>query len=354
MKKRIGVATALVPLGYLLAWPTGIEPTSWEPPPPWRHEGTACATPGGLEETVVIAPELTGPEAIYVDEDGTLVTGVLDGRVVRLASDGTRVETIGTTGGRPLGIKKLPDGRYAIADADKGLLAMSADGVIEVLAAGHEGVPFKFADDLDVAADGTIYFTDASRRFGVKDWFRDVLEHGRTGRLLAWRPATRTTEVLVDGLSFANGVALAGDESWVAFTELNEYALKRYWLTTDKKGTVDVIATLPGFPDNVTWSPARNVLWVGIGSPRDAAIDRMASMPLLRQVVLRLPEALRPKPKAHSFAVAIDTAGNLVHCLQRIAPDAYAPVASVVEHDATLYFGSFRHGGIARAPAPAR
>lgn len=354
MKKKIGVVALVLPVGYLLAWPTGIDPVAWQPPPPFPLEGTPCATPGGLEHMTVMATELEGPEAIYVDDDGTLVAGVLDGRVVRVSPDGGRVDTIGNTGGRPLGIKKLADGRYVIADAHKGLLAMSRDGVVEVLAAGHDGVPFKFADDLDVGQDGTIYFTDASRRFGVKEWMRDVLEHGRTGRLLAWRPATKKTKVLVDGLSFANGVALAGDESYVAFTELNEYALKRYWLTTEKKGTVEVIAQLPGFPDNVTFSPERQVFWVGLGSPRDAAVDKMAGTPILRQIVMRLPQALRPKPKAHSFAVGVDGNGHVVQCLQRIAPDAYAPVASVLEHQGTLYFGSFRHMGIGKAPAPSR
>jgi sugar lactone lactonase YvrE len=355
VKRARALALTLValPLAYLLAWPTPIEPVSWQPPPPFPTGSTPCAVPGGLEDAVVIAPELEGPEAIYVDGDGALVTGVLDGRVLRVSPDGSRIETVGNTGGRPLGIKKLPDGRYAIADADRGLLAMAADGALESLAAGHEGVPFKFVDDLDVGSDGTVYFSDASQRFGVKDWALDILEHGRTGRILAWRPEAKATAVLVDGLSFANGVALAGDESYLAFTELNEYVLKRYWLKTEKKGTVEVIAHLPGFPDNVTYSPARDLFWVAIGSPRDPAVDRMARLPMLRHLVLRLPEALRPKPKAHTFVVGVDGSGTFRHCLQRIAPDAYAPVASAIERDGTLYFGSFRRSGIYKAPAPA-
>jgi sugar lactone lactonase YvrE len=36
------------------------------------------------------------------------------------------------------------------------------DGAIEVLATEADGVPFGFTNDVDIAPDGTIYFTDAS------------------------------------------------------------------------------------------------------------------------------------------------------------------------------------------------
>jgi sugar lactone lactonase YvrE len=328
-----------------MLWPTGVSPEVWTAPAPFVVDGTPCASVGGFEQVKVMSPAVQGPEAIFVDDDGTLVTGIADGSVVRVTRDGARVDRIGTTGGRPLGIKKMHDGRYVIADAEKGLLAMSKDGAVEVLAG-----PFKFADDVDVGKDGTIYFTDASQRFGVQDWKKDILEHGRSGRLLAYDPSSKQVRVVVDGLSFANGVALGEDDSSVVFTETNEYTLKRHWLGGDKRGTTEVLAHLPGFPDNVTRNGRR--FWVAIGSPRDPVVDALAGWPRLRNAVLNLPEIVQPKPKAHSYALAIDDEGKIVACLQRVAPDAYAPVASVIEHDGTLFMGSFRQQGIAVAPAP--
>ena len=36
------------------------------------------------------------------------------------------------------------------------------DGEITVLSTEYEGVPFLLTDDLDIASDGMIYFSDAS------------------------------------------------------------------------------------------------------------------------------------------------------------------------------------------------
>lgn len=41
------------------------------------------------------------------------------------------------------------------------------------------------------------------------------------GRLLKYDPATNATTVLLKGLRFANGVALASDESFVLVNELS-------------------------------------------------------------------------------------------------------------------------------------
>ena len=54
-------------------------------------------------------------------------------------------------------------------------------------------------------------------------------------------------------LCFANGVALAPDESFALVNETWNYRVLRYWLTGDKKDTWDVfIDNLPGFPDNIS------------------------------------------------------------------------------------------------------
>src|SRR5882757_5143821 len=98
--------------------------------------------------------------------------------------DAVDVETISTladTGGRPLGLEWLPDGKVLICDANRGLLtldpSLDADNRIATLLSEIDGRPMRFCNNADVTEDGTIYFTDSSTRFGIDEWMADLLEH---------------------------------------------------------------------------------------------------------------------------------------------------------------------------------
>ena len=65
------------------------------------------------------------------------------------------------------------------------------------LATEADGVPFAFTDDLDIASDGRIYFSDASSKFHQPDYILDLLEARPHGRLLRYDPSTGKTEVLL-------------------------------------------------------------------------------------------------------------------------------------------------------------
>ena len=80
----------------------------------------------------------------------------------------------------------MTDGSVIVADAMRGLLRLNPDGSIDVLANTFEGQPILFADDLDISADGVVWFSDASQRFGIHDFMLDLLEASRTGRLLSY------------------------------------------------------------------------------------------------------------------------------------------------------------------------
>ena len=137
-----------------------------------------------------------------------------------------------------------------------------------VLSDSYGGSRFIFCNNAAVAADGTIYFTDSSTKFGFEHWRGDLLEHRPTGRLFR-RDPDGTLTVLLDGLAFANGVALAADESFVVVAETAGYALRRVWLTGERAGPAEPFGpTLPGFPDNISTGEDGNI-WVAIASPRD-------------------------------------------------------------------------------------
>ncbi len=44
------------------------------------------------------------------------------------------------------------------------------------------------ANDLDIAPDGCIYFTDSTKRYNAYDWMLDSVENRGTGRLLVYDP----------------------------------------------------------------------------------------------------------------------------------------------------------------------
>jgi sugar lactone lactonase YvrE len=352
-RRLLIVAALAIPFsactGYLLFWPTGLDPEDWDPPDPPDWDSNHK-----LVSANILHPELEGPEAVVVDASGRIVSGLADGRIVRFEPTfGSPVETLAKTGGRPLGIAYDAGGRLLVADARRGLLAVSPTGGVEVLAAEQGGRPFRFVDDLSIAADGTVYFTDASDRFSIDEFTMEVIEHRPRGRVLAYDPSSRNTALVADKLYFANGIALGPGDEYALVTETSSYRIRKVWLHGERRGQVETLVdNLPGFPDNVRWSPDRRVFWVAIGAPRNGTVDWLAGHPFLRNAVVRLPSFLQPAPEKRSFALAFDEKGKLVQDLQGAGDAAYAPIASVIEHQRYLYLGSFSHGGVGRIAAP--
>lgn len=336
---------------YLIFWPVAIDPQAWQPPEAPEFEGVYA--PNSRLQSIARLGEGqgVGPEDVAIDAEGRIYAGMVDGRIVRLAPDGSGGEVFADTGGRPLGLAFDAAGNLIVADADKGLLSVAPDGAIAVLATGAAGVPFRFTDDVDIGADGTIYFSDASAKFGYPDSIADVFEHRGNGRLLAYDPAKKTTRVLLDGLYFANGVAVSPDQSFVLVAETSSYRIMRYWLKGGKAGTAEIfIDNLPGFPDGIS-SNGRGMFWLAIFAPRNPTADAMAPFPFLRKIVWRLPDALKPKPERYTIVLGLDGNGRVVHNLQD--PDGrYAPVTSVEQHGAVLYLGSLTEPAIGRIAAP--
>lgn len=55
--------------------------------------------------------------------------------------------------------------------------------------------------------------------FFFRDHFLILLEAESTGRLLRYDPPTKTTNVVLEGLAFPNGVQLSSDQTFLLFTE---------------------------------------------------------------------------------------------------------------------------------------
>jgi sugar lactone lactonase YvrE len=347
-----GAAATATAIAWLLLAPVPVEPVAWHAPAAPARAGVLAPNDRlrGVER--LGGPDVAKPEATAIDAAGRVHAGLIDGRVIRLDPGTGKASTLAATGGRPLGLAFDAEGRLYVCDAVKGLLRISTSGEVTTLATGQAGLPFGFADDVTTAPDGMVYFTDATWRFGVGTYRDDILEHAGTGRLLSFDPRTGQVTLLLSGLQFANGVALSGDGSYLVVAETGSYRLVRYWLAGPRRGTAEpFVENLPGFPDNVTWSPDRKAFWVALW-PRVAAVDALAPYPFLRKVVRRLPRWLQPDPAPHAWVVAVDEQGRIVDSLEWLSPESYFPVTSVREQGGWLWLGSLEQEGIGRIAAP--
>ncbi|MBE8524785.1 SMP-30/gluconolactonase/LRE family protein [Amycolatopsis sp. H6(2020)] len=285
-----------------------------------------------------------GPEDVVVDAEGRIYTGVDDGRILRLSPDGQRIDVIADTGGRPLGLELYGEDELLICDARAGLLVVPlAGGSPSVLATSALGLDFVFCNNAAVASDGTIYFTDSSRRFGIDNWRDDLIEQTAGGRLLRRAP-DGSIDLLLDGLQFANGVALAPDESFVAVAETGACRVSRVWLSD---GRSDVFVDgLWGFPDNIS-TGTDGLIWITQASPRVAALNVARRLPaFLRAGIRRLPTSLQPSPGREVGVLGVSPEGSVSRTFRGEIP-GFHMLVGVREWQGQLYFGSLEESAIA-------
>lgn len=359
MAKKILGALGIMILAvilYFLLWPVPISPVSWQAPfdPGYTKAFAPNNRLAGIEFLQIAGEH--GPECMAFDEMGRIYAATGNGWVVRLDSDGKNPEKWVNTGGRPLGIAFDKSGNLIVADAFFGLLSISSDKKITVLATKADNVPIAFADDVAIAADGKIYFSDASTKFNAKEIgdtmeasMLDLMEHGGHGRLLLYDPALGRATTIANGLNFANGVAVSHDQTYVLVNETGSYRIMRYWISGPKKGEIEpLLENLPSFPDNIS-TGLNGRYWVALVSPRNCLLDSLSDKPFVRKMVCRMPKFLRPKAVYYGHIIAIDGAGNILEDLQD--PDGAYPInTSVVETDKYLYIGSLETTALGRLP----
>lgn len=349
MKKLLGLLVALIAAVaiYLVITPSPIDPLAWDAPASPAMTGVLEPNDTLMKAELLGRGQVHGPEDTAVDAQGQVYSGLHDGTIVRIKADGS-VETFANTQGRPLGMDFDAAGNLIVADAYKGLLSIDGQGKITVLTTEAEGVPFKFTDDLDIARDGTIYFSDASARFEQPDYLLDLLEARPHGRLLSYNPGNGETKVLLKDLYFANGVALSADEDFVLVNETYRYRITRYWLSGDKAGTHDIfIDNLPGLPDNLQ-GDRNGTFWVALPTPRKADADFLHRYPWLKTQMAKLPRALWPKAVPYGFAIALNEQGEITQSLHDTSGTHLRMVTSVKPVGDYLYFGSLDNDRIGK------
>jgi len=307
--------------------------------------------------------QLDGPEDMILDGDDHLYTGTRHGDIVRFfAPDYTRREVFVHVGGHPLGLAFDPQGNLLVCVAGMGLYQISPARDITKLTDQTNRSWFsvlddsrmRLADDLDIAPDGRIFFSEATIRFDMSDWPVDALEARGNGRIICYDPAARKTRTILPKLRFPNGICLCRDGQSFLYAQTWGCTISRYWFAGPKAGRSEVvIADLPGYPDNINRASDGHY-WLALVGMRTPALDLMLTNPALRKRMVErvaFDEWLFPNMNS-GCVIKFDESGNVLDCLWDRSGKNHPMITSIREHKGWLYLGGVSNNRIGRYRIP--
>lgn len=349
----ISAAIIVLPVAYLLLWPTEIDPQAWVPPPVPPMTGQYGPN-GHLKDVERLGEDqVFGSEDSAFDSNGDLYAGSDTGKIYRIAQGQERATLFTDVQSPILGLTFDHQDNLIVCVPDRGLLSVSPAGIVTTLSTQADGLDFRFVNAADVADNGIIYFTDSSHKFPRAKVYNEFVEHRPNGRLLAYDPETKTTSVLLEDLYFPNGIVISPDQSFLLFNETTMYRVTRYWLSGSREGSTEVVVeNLPGVPDGLSRGVG-GVYWIAMMSPRNEALEQILPNPFLRNFIMRLPETIRPSahPVRYGLVIGINDQGEILENLQD-PEGAFFPITSAREFDGKLYLGSLSEHGVGVVPTP--
>ena len=130
----------------------------------------------------------------------------------------------------------------------------------------------------------------------------------------------------------------------------------KYWLEGPKSGTTELVADLPGFPDNVRINE-KGQFWVAIDCCRTAAQEFLTYNPWIRSLYFRLP--IRMSLLARFMGMRMYTVislfnekGEILEVLEDRKGVVMKLVSEVKEANGKLWIGTVAHNHIATLPYP--
>ncbi|KAK7281308.1 hypothetical protein RIF29_09167 [Crotalaria pallida] len=344
------VLAVLVALTVQIFYFSPIDPLLLEIPP---TSSAYPSTKNNILQNVIKLGEglLKDPEDVCVDKEGTLYTATRDGWIKRLRRNGNWENWKHIDSDTLLGITPTKGG-LIVCDAEKGLLKVTEDGV-SVLLSQVNGSPLSFADDVIEASDGSLYFSVASTKFDLHNWYLDFLEARPHGQLLKYNPSSNETTILLDNLYLANGVALSKDEDYLVICETFKYRCLRYWLQGVNKGKTEVfIENLPGGPDNINLAPDGS-FWIALLQLTSEGLEFVHTSKVAKLIVASSPRLFNKvingaKTKATVVNVATDS--KIIRRFGDSDGKVVKFVTSALEFEDHLYLGSLSSNFIGKLP----
>lgn len=317
---RIVLSIFLLGALYLLLWPVPVTPVAYDPPEAPGFTGVYAQNDALAGAEFIALPDgALGPEDLAFMPGAMVYSAALDGRLFRI--DGAAPELVTRLEGRPLGLDAGPDGRLYIADSFHGIYTWEPEHGRQPLATHIDGKPIIYANQLDVARDGTVYFSNSSDRFdpermgGTKPTsVMTIWEQSDSGYVARVSPDGQV-EKIAEGFVYTNGVALSPAEDFLLIAETGRARIHRLWLSGARAGEQEIlIDNLPGYPDNIEAS-GDGTFWIALASPRVPA-EVLMPYPFLRKVIWRLGPWVRPAPIEAGQIIEIDMQGRVLRYLQ--------------------------------------
>ena len=329
-----------------------------------RDSGTPFAQNDRLKNAEAIGlDQIEGPEDIILDRSDNLYSVTRSGSIVRfLAPDFKVREEFAKVGGRPLGMAFDREENLIVCVAGMGVYGVKPDRTVFKVTDRTTRTAWRMkddsrlylADDLDIAPDGKIYFSEASTRYELADWALDGFEGRGNGRLVCHDPKTGVTNTILKGLTFPNGVCISHDGNSVLFASTWLCCIYRYWIATEKAGTCEtLIDNLPGYCDNINRA-SDGTYWLAFVGLRSPAYDLAMANPGFRiRMVKQMPpdEWLCPGINFGSI-IKFNDEGQVLESLWDPGGQSHPTITSVREHKGYLYIAGLENNRIGRIPLP--
>ena len=315
------------------------------------------------EVTLIGVGRIEAPEDVILDRHDNLYAGSRHGDVIRFfAPDYQRMEVFAHIGGQPLGLAFDRDDNLNVCIGGMGLYRITPEREVQMVTdetnrswhSINDDSRLRLADDLDIADDGRIFFSEATTRYEMDEWPVDGLEARGNGRIICYDPRDGSTRTVLRNLRFPNGIAIASDRQSILFAETWGCCIKRYWFDGPKAGQVAmVIDNLPGYPDNINLASDGNY-WLALVGMRCPAYDLALRMPgFRRRMATRVPVDEWLFPNINTGCVLkFSESGDVLESLWDLGGENHPMITSMREHRGHLYLGGILNNRIGRYKLP--
>jgi ribose transport system permease protein len=331
------------------------EPSSTHP-----SDNTPFAVNDRLNHVEIIGlGAVESPEDVILDDDDNLYCGTRHGDIVRFfPPDYQRSEVFAHIGGSPLGMSWDRDRNLNVCVGGMGLYKITRDRqVIKVTDETNRSAlsivddsRLRLADDLDIAPDGRVFFSEATVRYEMHDWPVDALESRGNGRIICYDPKNGKTSTVVRNLIFPNGVCTAQDGQSILFAESWACRISRYYISGPKVGKVEIVVDrLPGYPDNINRA-SDGTYWAALMGMRSPALDVALRMPSFRK---RMARRIAPDQWLYpnlnvGCVIRFNDRGEVLESLWDQNAENHPMITSMREHKGYLYLGGITNNRIGR------